>query len=448
MITPDRRILPAAQTQLIDPTGRATPTFYDFLRRIVGVTGLTPELIQQLEEIIAKIEELEAGGFLPATANVIGQDSILSQGTLAGGVVTLQLQGDTSDQRSTWYYGSNEVSEKGWFRFYNALATGAGILKRNSGYIELGELADPADLPPAGNIGEAYWVDGASDITERGLWAWDGAAWVLDPVATGIVSFEVANADYGDITVTGDGAAWTIDPNAVTDAKLRDSAALSVIGRSADTPGDPADIIAAASGSVLTRQSNQVLFTTTPIWEGTHRWIDNAEVQLGTGGDLRLFHDGTSSTIRNDTGQLNIHSDAAMALTAATNFSLAVGGTAAINATSTLSLLSSSTISLQGTTVDVDNGPLRLIDDNQELQIGAGQDLRLVHDGTNSIIRNDTGVLNINEGATTVGRFDTDTTAGNTRFMVYDVDNGTLERVSVGAANSGGTGFKLLRIPN
>ena len=38
--------------------------------------------------------------------------------------------------------------------------------------------------------------------------------------------------------------------------------------------------------------------------------------------------------------------------------------------------------------------------------------------------------------------------ASQTRFMIYDVDNGTLERVSVGAADSGGSGYKVLRIPN
>lgn len=48
----------------------------------------------------------------------------------------------------------------------------------------------------------------------------------------------------------------------------------------------------------------------------------------------------------------------------------------------------------------------------------------------------------------TVAEFDMDTTAGNTRLLIYDVDNATLERVSVGASDSGGTGFKVLRIPN
>jgi len=39
-------------------------------------------------------------------------------------------------------------------------------------------------------------------------------------------------------------------------------------------------------------------------------------------------------------------------------------------------------------------------------------------------------------------------TALDTWLMIYDVDNATLERVSVGAVDSGGVGFKLLRIPN
>lgn len=48
-----------------------------------------------------------------------------------------------------------------------------------------------------------------------------------------------------------------------------------------------------------------------------------------------------------------------------------------------------------------------------------------------------------------VARFDKGNgTAANTGFMLWDVDNNTLERVTVGAAGSGGAGFKVLRIPN
>ena len=45
-------------------------------------------------------------------------------------------------------------------------------------------------------------------------------------------------------------------------------------------------------------------------------------------------------------------------------------------------------------------------------------------------------------------RIDNTATAGHTALLLWDVDNATLERVTVGAADSGGTGFKVLRIPN
>ena len=55
----------------------------------------------------------------------------------------------------------------------------------------------------------------------------------------------------------------------------------------------------------------------------------------------------------------------------------------------------------------------------------------------------------MNELMTNVNlQVDSDSTDGNTRLMIWDVDNGQLERVSVGAADSGGTGFKTLRIAN
>jgi len=43
---------------------------------------------------------------------------------------------------------------------------------------------------------------------------------------------------------------------------------------------------------------------------------------------------------------------------------------------------------------------------------------------------------------------DSDATAANTSLQIYDVDTAGMERVSVGAADSGGAGYKLLRIAN
>lgn len=66
----------------------------------------------------------------------------------------------------------------------------------------------------------------------------------------------------GDVTAgPGSGAqAATIANDAVTDAKLRESTGLSVIGRSANSTGNPADIVAANDGEVLRRSGTSVGF--------------------------------------------------------------------------------------------------------------------------------------------------------------------------------------------
>lgn len=68
---------------------------------------------------------------------------------------------------------------------------------------------------------------------------WDGSAWKT------LAHSPVTGSDLGD--------------GSVTDAKLRDSAALSVIGRSANSTGDPADIATTASSNAVLRESGGVL---------------------------------------------------------------------------------------------------------------------------------------------------------------------------------------------
>ncbi len=65
--------------------------------------------------------------------------------------------------------------------------------------------------------------------------------------------------------------------------------------------------------------------------------------------------------------------------------------------------------------------------------------------GFTRIAANDVGII---AGGVASARFDGSVTATHTRLLVYDVDNGGMERVTVGAPDSGGSGFKLLRIPN
>lgn len=83
------------------------------------------------------------------------------------------------------------------------------------------------------------------------------AAGVKWAAATG-----VSDGDKGDITVSGSGTVWSIDFNVVGNGELRDSAGLSVIGRSASSSGDPADITAGTDGHVLRRSGTTLGFGT------------------------------------------------------------------------------------------------------------------------------------------------------------------------------------------
>ena len=91
--------------------------------------------------------------------------------------------------------------------------------------------------------------------------------WAADNAGGGL-----SDADYGDITVSGSGSVWTIDANTITSAKIganevadadiRQSAGLSVLGRSANSTGNIADITAGTDDYVLRRSGTSIGFGT------------------------------------------------------------------------------------------------------------------------------------------------------------------------------------------
>jgi hypothetical protein len=74
----------------------------------------------------------------------------------------------------------------------------------------------------------------------------------------------VSDGDKGDVVVSGSGSVFTIDTDVVSDTKLRNSAGNSVIGRSANTVGDPADIVASADDLPLRRNAGVLAFGAIP----------------------------------------------------------------------------------------------------------------------------------------------------------------------------------------
>ena len=116
------------------------------------------------------------------------------------------------------------------------------------------------------------------------------------------------------------------------------------------------------------------------IYKNT-RLLDSVNLQIGSGNDLQLKHDGSNSYIQNRlVGKLIISNQVDD-----TDIDIKVkdGGS-----------------SITALTIDASNvGRVILPNDNQHLAIGAGQDLRLYHSGTDSYLQNNTGTYRIDQTA-------------------------------------------------
>jgi hypothetical protein len=100
----------------------------------------------------------------------------------------------------------------------------------------------------------------AYDTTDALLKYSNGTTWqAISSTGSG-----VTDGDKGDIVVTSSGAIWTIDNDAVSFAKMQNSAAsgLSVVGRSANSAGDFAEINAGTDGFILRRSGTTLGFGT------------------------------------------------------------------------------------------------------------------------------------------------------------------------------------------
>lgn len=121
------------------------------------------------------------------------------------------------------------------------------------GVIHVVDVEAGADVPPEGHLlyardtDDVYKSDGTT-LTAIG----GGAAYTNEEAqdAVGTILVDSSTIDFTYTDATPEITAIVID-NSITDAKLRNSSALSVIGRSANSAGDPADIAGATVGHVL-----------------------------------------------------------------------------------------------------------------------------------------------------------------------------------------------------
>lgn len=174
--------------------------------------------------------------------------------------------------------------------------------------LRITELADGQDDQDAATLAQLRDAQATVDL--------HGESFVVIALSSALTAERQLAGEATVITITDAGAGSTVTievtANGITNAKLRQSVAVSVIGRSANSAGNVADIAAAANGNVLRRAANVVGFGQIDLSDGANAVTGataianggtgqtaqtaafNALDPLTTKGDL-IVHDGTNS---------------------------------------------------------------------------------------------------------------------------------------------------------
>lgn len=113
----------------------------------------------------------------------------------------------------------------------------------------------------------------------------------------------LADGDKTDITVSSSGAVWTIDDDAVTDAKIRESAGFSVIGKSTTGTGNPADITAGTDTVLGRNGSGNLTFASLATSQIANDAVTYAKMQNISSTDRILGRDSVGA---GDTEELTL----------------------------------------------------------------------------------------------------------------------------------------------
>ena len=126
---------------------------------------------------------------------------------------------------------------------------------------------------------------------------------------------------------------------------------------------------------------------------------DNVKLQIGSSQDLQIYHNSIDNYIIGTTGDTYIRAADEVKLQSYVGSENML--VADYNGSVKLYYDNSKKLSTSGSGVEIENGDLRvhldlkIINDNRRLWLGAGNDLSIYHDGSNSFLLNNTGNLYI-----------------------------------------------------
>jgi hypothetical protein len=382
------------------------------------VTGLTGS-----NSVIAAITD----GSTAFTGAVTMNDDLTVQGnlTVAGSFANLAVQDSYTDDRLLFLANN--------FTGSPSLDVGLLLNRGNDGNVFIGydesqgEVALLHNFDPATNtaisgstaanlrLNTGYFDDGTADApsitfdSDPNTGIWRAGAETISFTTSGTNRFNLSTASFastqtGGIRLTyADGTAAAPAFNFSGDADTgmyrtgADGLGFSTGGTAALTIADNQDASFASNVDVA----------------------DGQYIRVGDGGDLKIFHSGTSSTIQDSgTGNLYIAGQDIQITNPSVSEIMAtftVDGAVTLYYDNAVKLTTKAdgvdiTGELQSDSLDVDgNGDISgtltlgshlIMGDSDEIQLGASTDLKIYHDGTDSTVYNFTGDLHIRNTAT------------------------------------------------
>ena len=197
------------------------------------------------------------------------------------------------------------------------------------------------------------------------------------------------------------------------------------------------------------------------ITSGHSYLLDNNKVILGSSDDFQLFHDGSHSWLKNNTGYLRLaaggsgvtinnsdNSEINAAFIKNGPVDLYYDNVKKFETTSIGVTLTGDFTNNAGSYINNSGGHVQIGHDSGRLKIGASQDLQLYHNGTNSVISETTGHLRLQTHTTGKNIVFEDGTSGE-YYAIFNQDGACelyydnskkLETASYGASVTGNLG--------